>query len=137
MYTPKNPLYLDTPAKLVNKFFILDLEFHKVNALSLSWTLVHPIDENSPFYKFSPKDFINTQGEMLVYVKAFDDMFSNTVVARSSYTFKEIITGAKFVMMYHRNESNNKTVLDINKLSTYIPADVSHFFAEDKHIANG
>ncbi|MEI9933759.1 MAG: ion channel [Ferruginibacter sp.] len=128
---------VEDEGKLVNKFFTLALEFHKVNALSLSWTLVHPIDENSPFYKFSLEDFINTQGEMLVYVKAFDDMFSNTVVARSSYTFKEIIAGAKFVMMYHRNESNNKTVLDINKLSTYTPADISHFFAEDKHIVNG
>jgi len=123
--------------KMVNKFFTLGLEFDKVNALSLSWTLVHPINEDSPFYKFSIDDFKNTIGEIIVYIKAFDDMFSNTVVTRSSYTFKEIIPGAKFVMMYYRNGENNKTVLDLAKLGTYTPADISYAFTEDKNVVNG
>jgi inward rectifier potassium channel len=29
--------------KLVNKFYTLDLELEKINSLSLSWTLVHPL----------------------------------------------------------------------------------------------
>jgi inward rectifier potassium channel len=128
---------MEDEGKMVNRFFTLALEFEKVNALSLSWTLVHPIDENSPFYKFSLEDFKNTVGEIIVYIKAFDDMFSNTVVTRSSYTFKEIIHGGKFVMMYHRNGENNKTVLDLAKLSMYNPADISYAFMDDKNVANG
>jgi Inward rectifier potassium channel C-terminal domain/Ion channel len=128
---------VEEDGKMVNKFFSLTLEYEKVNALALSWTLVHPIDENSPFYRFSQEDFKNTIGEIIVYIKAFDDMFSNTVVTRSSYTFKEIVQGAKFIMMYHRNGENNKTVLDLAKLGAYTPADISHAFMEEKNVANG
>jgi hypothetical protein len=128
---------VEEDGKMVNKFFSLALEYEKVNALALSWTLVHPIDENSPFYRFSQEDFKNTIGEIIVYIKAFDDMFSNMVVTRSSYTFKEIVQGAKFVMMYQRNGENNKTILDLGKLGTYAPADISHAFMEEKNVVNG
>jgi Inward rectifier potassium channel C-terminal domain/Ion channel len=110
--------------KVANKFFPLQLEYDRVNALTLSWTIVHPITEDSPIYGFSAADFENTRGELMIFIKAFDDMFSNTVVARSSYTFKEIIYGAKFNPMYYRNEEANKTVLDIEKLNSFTEADI-------------
>ena len=85
---------------MVNKFYPLTLEFNTVTALTLSWTIVHPINESSPLYKFTKEDFANTKGEVLVFLKAFDDMFSNTVVARTSYIFNELVFGAKFKPMY-------------------------------------
>ena len=110
--------------KTINKFFPLELEFTKANALTLNWTIVHPITEDSPFYNFTNEDFENTRGEILVFIKAFDDMFSNTVVARSSYTFKEIIYGAKFIPMYHRNEEGSATILDLEKLNSFTAANI-------------
>jgi len=114
--------------RMVNKFFPLELEYEKVNALNLSWTIVHPITENSPIYHFSADDFANTNGEILVFFKAFDDMFSNTVVARSSYTFKEVVVGAKFIPMYHRDEENNRTILDLEKLNLFNAVDISYAY---------
>ncbi len=122
-------MMVEENGKMVNKFFPLELEFARVNALSLSWTIVHPITEESPLYKLTPDDFANLRGEVLVYLKAFDDMFSNTVVARSSYTFQEIVVGAKFIPMYHRSSDGTRTILDFDKLNTYQPADVSFAFA--------
>ena len=103
----------------VNRFYQLDLEFSTVNALTLSWTLVHPINEKSPLYNFTKSDFENIKGEVFVFIKAFDDMFSNTVVARTSYTFDEIHYGGKFDPMFERDESGNKTVIHIDKLNSY------------------
>ena len=111
--------------KVTNKFFPLQLEYDRVNALTLSWTIVHPITEDSPVYGFSKEDFENTRGEIMIFIKAFDDMFSNTVVARSSYTFKEIVYGARFIPMYHRNEEANKTILDLEKLNSFTEADIA------------
>lgn len=105
--------------KFVNRFFPLELEFEKVNALTLSWTVVHPITENSPFNNFTEADYKNTRGEIMIFIKAFDDMFSNTVVARSSYIFNEIVYGAKFLPMYHRNEISNSTILELSKLNEF------------------
>jgi hypothetical protein len=105
--------------KLVNKFYALDLELEKINALSLSWTLVHPITEDSPLFQFTKDDFANNNGEIVVFVKTFDDMFSNTVAIRTSYTFDEVIYGAKFEPMYTRSVDNSKTVLNLDKLNSY------------------
>ena len=121
---------LEEDGKMVNKFFQLPLEFDKVNTLTLSWTIVHPITETSPLYKFSPGDLAGIRGEFLVFIKAFDDMFSNTVVARSSYTFNELVMGAKFNPMYKRSMEGNKTILYMDKLNSYNPADISYAYTD-------
>jgi inward rectifier potassium channel len=102
-----------------NRFYPLELELERINTLNLSWTVVHPIKEDSPIYNFTEDDFKNSKGEIIVFLKAFDDMFSNTVVSRTSYTFNEIIYGAKFLPMYHRDSAHNRTVLDLDKLNLF------------------
>lgn len=105
--------------KRINKFYSLELELDKINALTLSWTLVHPITEDSPLYKFTKSNFKNTSGEILVFIKTFDDMFSNTVAARTSYTFDEVVYGAKFEPMYTRSTDNSSTILNLDKLNEF------------------
>jgi len=103
----------------VNKFFPLPLEIRQISTLSLSWTLVHAIGEDSPFYGFTKEDFDAAEGEVIVQVKAFDDLFSTTVAASTSYTFDEIVYGAKFEIMYAENESKTKTILYLGKLNSF------------------
>ena len=118
-------LIVEENGKTVNKFYQLPLEYKTVNALNLSWTIVHPINETSPFYNFSEEDFRNAQGEILVFVKAFDDMFSNTVVSRTSYLLNEIVIGGKFNPMYHKSEKENKTVLHLNKINSFTQVELN------------
>ena len=127
----KNAAFSDAEAKITlgisveekervsNKFYSLELELDKVSALTLSWTLVHPITEESPLYQFTKQDFESIKGEILVYVKTFDDMFSNTVAIRTSYTFDEVVYGAKFKPMYFQNSSSTKTILHLDKLNHF------------------
>jgi len=103
----------------VNRFYVLPLEMERITALSLSWTLVHPINEESPFYGFTKEDFETLEGEVIVYFKAFDDLFSATVASSTSYTFDEIVYGAKFEMMYTESDDNTKTILHLDKVNTF------------------
>ncbi|MGR3792216.1 MULTISPECIES: ion channel [Flavobacterium] len=112
-------LKVEEKGKWVNKFYPLELEYDHVNVLTLSWTLVHIINENSPLYGFSEKDFKSRKGEVLVFLKAFDDMFSNNVVKRTSYTFDEVVYGAKFKPMYEHNNSFTSTILHIDRLNQF------------------
>lgn len=105
--------------KISNQFYSLDLELKQINALNLSWTLVHPITEDSPLYQFTKEDFETATGEFLVFIKAFDDMFSTIVALRTSYTFDEVVYGAKFNSMYSRNKLNTKTILHLDKLNDF------------------
>ncbi|AWI25760.1 ion channel [Flavobacterium pallidum] len=110
---------IEDNGKLTNKFYSLPLELDRINALTLSWTLVHPITEDSPLWGFKEADFKSVEGEILVYIRTFDDMFSTTVVAKTSYTFEEIVYGAKFEIMYTENEANTKTILHLDKLNEF------------------
>lgn len=112
-------MQLDENGKKTNRFFALDLELSKINSLSLSWTLVHPIDEKSPFYHLTQEDISIANMEAMVYVKAFDDIFSNTVIQRYSYIASEIVWGAKFKIMYHPDADKNKTILQVNQLNDF------------------
>ena len=102
-----------------NQFYTLDLEMDRINSLNLSWTLVHPITEDSPLFQFDAANFATTTGEIMVFVKIFDDMYSTVVSARTSYTFKEVIYGAKFKPMFSRSGDNSKTVLHLNLLNEF------------------
>lgn len=108
----------------LNKFYSLPLEMSRINSLTLSWTLVHPINEESPLFNLNASDYQRIIGEVLVYVKAFDDMYSSTVVKRASYTFDEIVYGAKFLPMYDKNESNTKTILHLDYLNKFVNVDL-------------
>jgi inward rectifier potassium channel len=113
-------ILIDENGVISNKFYNLPLEMSKINSLTLSWTLVHPIDEESPLFNLNQSDYRDTSGEILVFIKTFDDMYSSTVAKRTSYTFDEVVYGAKFSSMYSKNESNTKTVLHLEKLNSFI-----------------
>ena len=126
---------IEENGKIVNKFYNPQLELSKINSLTLSWTIVHTISEESPLYQLNIEDLKNVKTEILLFVKAFDETFSNTVVTRTSYTANEIVTGAKFTPMYHRSESGGTTVLELDKLNAYVKADIS--FALQQTQVNG
>lgn len=102
------------------KFFNLPLERSKVENLPMNWTVVHPIDENSPLLGLSETDMKDADVELYVLIRAFDDVFSNFVLSRTSYTYNEIKFNRKFVPMYR--ETGTTTILELNKLSESVEA---------------
>jgi inward rectifier potassium channel len=109
----------------VRKFFNLPLEIKKINSLGLSWTIVHPINEDSPIYGMSLQDMQDAELEVMYHLKGFDDHFSNTVQQRTSYLVTEFIYGARFMPMFHRSTDNTTTILELDKINAYEMADLS------------
>lgn len=107
---------LQENGKAVFKFYELHLERSRIDSLIMNWTIVHPIDEQSPVAGFTQEDLAAGDAEIYVLVRGFDDIFSNTVLARSSYTYAEIIFNARFVPMYTESEDGTTTLLHLNKL---------------------
>jgi len=105
-----------------NKFYNATLDIAKANTMTSNWTLVHPINEDSPLYSLTKEDINNASLEMLIFVQGFDESFSNTVVSRTSYTADEFVYGAKFLPMYGPAADGTKTILHIDKLNDYEPA---------------
>ena len=99
------------------KFYTLDLEYSKISFLALSWTIVHPIDESSPFYEMSKEEFDSRDPEFIVLIKAFDDAFSQTVHSRSSYKHYDVIWNANYESM--NSVTTDGAVLEIDKINNY------------------
>ena len=103
----------------VYKYFSLDLERTRVETMPMSWTVVHPITETSPFFGFSEEDMRNGDVELYVMLRGFDDVFSNYVQQRTSYTYPEIHFNRKFVPMYRESEDGQTTILELHKLDIH------------------
>jgi inward rectifier potassium channel len=103
----------------VYKYFSLNLERTKVESMPMSWTVVHPIDENSPFHGFTEEDMKTADVELYVMLRGFDDVFSNYVQQRTSYTFNEIFFNRKFEPMYRESDDGKTTILELHKLNMH------------------
>jgi len=74
----------------------LGLERSQVVFMPLTWTVVHPIGAQSPLDGLTGDDLQRLQAEVLVVIRAYDDTFSQTVIARHSYRFDEILWQRSF-----------------------------------------
>ena len=107
--------------KLQRKYVQLDLERDRILFLPLTWTVVHPIDANSPFWGKAAADLERLQAEVLIMMKAFDDTFGQTVHARYSYRFDEIAWGAKFASAFEIDRNGDLQV-EVNRVGRTEPA---------------
>jgi inward rectifier potassium channel len=82
--------------EMKREFRILKLEREKIMLFPLTWTVVHPIDRESPLWGKSQEELKSLQAEFLVLVKAWDETFSQTVHQRFSYRFSEVVWGGRF-----------------------------------------
>lgn len=103
--------------KKVRKFYGLELERERVSFFPLSWTVVHPINENSPLFGLTEKYLNNSDAEFLILLTAIDETFAQNVHTRSSYKANEIVWNAKFASLYHKVEAGEPLSIDIRKLS--------------------
>jgi inward rectifier potassium channel len=106
----------------VYKYYDLKLERTRVESLPMNWTVVHPIDENSPLQGFAHADMKTTDVEVYVLIRGFDDVYSNLVQQRTSYTYQEIKFNGKFVPMYRESDDGKTTILELHKLNEYVKA---------------
>ena len=101
-------------------FKMLDLEISRINLFAMSWTVVHPIDEESPLYGLSKADLVEQDIEMIILFKAFEASFSSTVYRRQSYKASEVMFGKRFAPM--SSPQNGSIHVDLGKISTVIDA---------------
>ena len=109
--------FVNEGGKPVRRFAELDLERRGVVFLPLAWTIVHPIDENSPLYGLTDEDLRESDTEILILLTATDETFATVVHTRTSYKHDEIKFGHKFVSIYNKTEPGEPISIDVRKLS--------------------
>lgn len=102
--------------RTLRRYYQLPLERSKVMFFPLAWTIVHPIDKNSPFYELTKEECLACDAEVLVLLKGIDETFSETVHARSSYRADELVWNAKFTDIYLRADDGAVLGVDLSRL---------------------
>jgi inward rectifier potassium channel len=97
------------------KYELLRLEREKVLFLPLTWTVVHPIDAESPLWGATAEELARRQAEVLILIKAYDDTFSQTVMARYSYRHDEFVWGKRFAPAFFVGPQGD-LVLELKKV---------------------
>jgi len=105
--------------KLQRNYKMLRLERPGVLFLPLSWTVVHPIDEDSPLWGKNADDMARMQAEILILVKGYDDTFSQTVLARHSYRHDEFLWNRRFAPAFFVDDEGD-LVLELKKVGEVV-----------------
>jgi inward rectifier potassium channel len=100
----------------VRRYALLPLERNKVTFFPLAWTIVHPIDDNSPLAGVSAADLEEAEAEVLVLLSGIDETFAQTVHARSSYRGNEILWDVRFRSIYVQTDGQAHVSVDISRL---------------------
>ena len=93
----------------------LKLEREQVLFLPLTWTIVHPIDSESPMSGLTAEDLERLQAEVMILIKAYDDTFSQAVLARYSYRYDEMGWNQHFAPAFSV-DSDGDLVLELQKV---------------------
>lgn len=102
--------------QLVRTYYELPITLPKIDIMALTWTLVHKIDEESPFWNKSKEEIISQHPEFLIFVNGFDEIYSERTRARKSYVVKDILWNKNFTTNFKSLE-NGKLLMDVRDLN--------------------
>jgi inward rectifier potassium channel len=102
-------------------FHDMELVRRQMPLLQLSWTVMHPLDKNSPLYGVNAEKLKEWDGEILVSLSGIDETFSQTVHARHSYLPDDIVPDAVFVDVVTRHEEDNGVEVNLARFHDTAP----------------
>lgn len=103
----------------IRRFYELPLQLKTINFFALNWTVVHPVDDQSPLSGLTQDDLAKADAEIMISLKAFDDTFAQTINARHSYKHDEIEWNARFKTMFERSEDGRATILHLDHIGDF------------------
>ena len=94
----------------LRRFYELQVLRSHNPAFSLPWTLMHPINEQSPLYGFSAESLAESQSQIIVSLSGIDETVYQNVHARHTYGANSIILNHQLVDIIHVVDERNRYV---------------------------
>lgn len=109
------------------RMFDLKLQRDRALSLSRSWSVLHPIDEESPLWGRTPASFKTEESELQVMVVGLDDVTMQTVHAGHRYFTHQVIWGARHVDILSE-APDGALELDLRRISDWEPTSATPAF---------
>jgi inward rectifier potassium channel len=98
---------------VMRRFEELKLVRARTPLFGLSWTVMHQIDEASPFYGVTLETLRDLQVEIIILLSGTDDALADIIYARHSYLPDEILWNRRFVDILALTPAGRR-VVDLN-----------------------
>lgn len=102
--------------EIEKNYYQLPLEIDRIELLPYTWTLVHKIDEESPFWGKSQAEISFAHPEFLVLIKGFDETFSQHVHTKQSFITADMKWNYSFAKIFAPNKEG-MIEFDINHIN--------------------
>ncbi|MEP6764715.1 MAG: transporter [Gemmatimonadaceae bacterium] len=97
------------------EFHNLTLERSSVEMFNLHWTVVHPINADSPLAGVTPEKLAAAEAEFLIFVSAHEETFSTHVTTRTSYFWDEVRWDVKWASVF-ASGPDGVLAIDVDRL---------------------
>jgi inward rectifier potassium channel len=87
---------------------------------ALTWTIMHPVTEESPLHGATPESLEEADIELIVVLTGIDETFSQTIHARHSYIAAEIRWNERFADILTTAEDGRR-IIDYSRFHETIP----------------
>lgn len=95
-------------------FKTLKLERSFVKYFSMSWTIVHPITEDSPIFNETAESLAASNAQFLISIDGINDTFADAINSRKSYMHHELLWDYKFISIIEPQKDYYQ--IDLSKL---------------------
>lgn len=94
----------------MRRFYNLSLLRSQTPSFTLSWTAMHPIDENSPLYGADAESLQQVKATLIVSLSGLDATISQVIHARHSYAAHEVLWNHRFVDIFYDTAEGHRYI---------------------------
>lgn len=104
-----------TEGQFFRRIYDLPLMRDRVPIFGLTWTLMHPIDEESPLYNYDAENFSKFVSRLFLSIEARDPMLSAHVYDGKDYAPEEILFGHRYADAVAIDDQG-RTIADLSRV---------------------
>ncbi|MBD0386595.1 MAG: ATP-sensitive inward rectifier potassium channel 10 [Nostoc sp. C3-bin3] len=108
--------------RFIRRFYDLKLLSSQTPSFTLSWSVMHIIDEFSPLYGMTPESLTQTNTMLIISLSGIDETVAQVVQARHTYAANEILWNNQFVDIFHHTPDGHRYI-DYNRFHDVLPLD--------------
>lgn len=104
----------------IRRLYDLQLLRSQTPLFSLTWTVFHPIDSQSPLWKATTESLTAAQAELIVILTGLDETVSQTVHARHAFAADDILWDFRFVDIFSSLPDGRRKI-DYSRFHNVVP----------------
>jgi inward rectifier potassium channel len=106
----------------MRRIYDLKLIRHRSPSFALSWSVMHPIDRDSPLYGATPESLFENKTTLVVSLSGVDETVAQAIHSRYIYAAQDILWNHRFVDVV-RDTPNGDRYIDYNHFHDVIAID--------------